>query len=403
MRRVFLLIITFISTFAFFYPPQANASTVNPSTVLRVDGERSRTIKVPDKIRVVIADNVGLLNLSIRGRYKVTTVETAELLKEGRTFFNIKIKPAKYGIDFGRDYFKIYAIQITPVRETAIYLGKRLYRGCLQILRTKEGYLRAINVVDLEDYLKGVLYHEISHRWPMEAIKAQAVVSRTFALYQAQEYKDSHYYLKADVSSQVYGGRYAERYRTNKAVEETKGKVLVYRGKLLPAFFHATCGGRTEDASRLWKVDLPPLKGIACPFCKNSPHFFWRCDVRLSDIERKLRTAGYKVSYISSIEIKKRDRSGRALELVLRGKTDTAKISVKEFRRLLGPALIKSTDFTVGIKGEIAHFEGRGWGHGVGMCQWGAFAMAKKGKTAEEILRYYYPGARVVTLEAKNH
>lgn len=383
MSRVFLLII--ILSLAFPYLPPAQADI----------------IRIPDKIRVIVAEQEPFFNLSIRGRYRVTTIETQQLLKEGKTFFNIKVQPLKHGIAFGKDYFKIYAIELIPEREGTIYLGKRLYRGRLQILRTKEGNLLAINVIDLEDYLKGVLYHEISHRWPIEVIKAQAIASRTFALYQAQQSKDRYYYLKADISSQVYGGVYAERYRANQAIEKTEGQVLLYKNELLPAFFHAACGGRTEDASRLWKVDLPPLKGVTCPFCKDSPHFHWRCELPISDIEKSLRAAGHKISNISSIEIEKRDESGRIIYLLIRKEGPPLKIAAKEFRHLLGSALIRSTDFTVNIKEETAHFEGRGWGHGVGMCQWGALAMAQEGRTAEEILRYYYPGARVVTLEAK--
>jgi len=356
------------------------------------------TIQVPDKIRVIVADDARELNLSLRGKYTINTIETGEKLKEGQTFFNIKIAPAKYGIAFGRDYFKIHGIEIKPKREPSIYLGKRLYRGSLQIIRTKEGLLRAINIVDLEDYLKGVLYHEVSHRWPINAIKAQAIVSRTFALYQAQQNKDNYYYLKDDVSSQVYGGVYAEKYRTNKAVEATKNMVLMYRGNMLPCFFHATCGGRTEDAGMLWKVKLKPLKGVACRYCKNSPHFTWNRDIELIDIENKLNDAGYNIKDLRSIEIRGRDRSSRVMNLKFRGRSIATTISAKKFREILGSRLIRSTNFKITIKGKKAHFKGRGWGHGVGMCQWGAFAMSKRQRSTKSILNLYYPGARIVRL-----
>jgi len=356
------------------------------------------TIDIPEKIRVAIADNADELNLSIKGPYEIRTLETEELLEEGRTFLNIKVSPFSHGIDFGKKKFKIYAIHIVPQRQPAIYLGKRLYRGSLQIIKTEEGLLRAINIIDLEDYLKGVLFHEVSHRWPMEAIKAQAIASRTFALYQAQQNNHQYYYLKADVSSQVYGGVYAERYRTNKAVSETRGDVLVWKGGLLPAFFHATCGGHTEYAGRLWKVNAKPLKGIRCVYCKNSPHFFWERDVALTTIEKRLNEAGYDISGIISIKIKGRNPSGRATQLVLKGKGERIRISAKDFRHILGSRITRSTNFTVTIIGKNAHFQGKGWGHGVGLCQWGAFSMAKKGMTADEILEYYYPGAKVVSI-----
>ncbi len=356
------------------------------------------TINIPEKIRVAVADNAVELNLSIKGPYEIRTLETEELLEKGRTFFNIKIRPFSYGIDFGKKKFKIYAIHIIPQRQPAIYLGKRLYRGSLQIIKTEEGLLRAINIINLEDYLKGVLFHEVSHRWPMDAVKAQAIASRTFALYQAQQNNQQYYYLKADVSSQVYGGVYAERYRTNKAVEETKGEVLVWNGKLLPAFFHATCGGHTEYVNRLWKVNAKPLKGVGCVYCKNSPHFSWEREVALTTIEKRLNEAGYNISGISSIKIKGRDPSGRVIQLIIKGKGERVRISAKDFRHILGSRITRSTNFIVTIIGDSAHFEGKGWGHGVGLCQWGAFSMAKKGKDAQQILNFYYPGAEIVSI-----
>lgn len=356
------------------------------------------TIDIPENIRVMVTDNANELNLSIKGPYEIRTLETEELLEVGKTFFNIRVRPFSYGIDFGKKKFKIYAIHIIPQRQPAIYLGKRLYKGSLQIIKTEEGLLRAINIINLEDYLKGVLFHEVSHRWPMAAIKAQAIASRTFALYQAQQNRRQYYHLRADVSSQVYGGVYAERYRTNRAVGATKAEVLVWKGRLLPAFFHATCGGHTEYASRLWKVNAKPLKEVRCAYCKNSPYFFWKHDIALTVIEKRLNEAGYHISGISLIKIKGRDSSGRVTQLILKGKGEKIRISAKDFRHILGSRIIKSTNFTIAIIGKNAYFEGKGWGHGVGLCQWGAFSMAKKGKDAQQILNFYYPGSRIVTI-----
>jgi len=359
----------------------------------------AEVVQIPDKIRVVIAEDLTEAIISIRGTYRITTLETQQHLKDGKTIFNIKITCDEYGIRFGKDYFKIYAIEIRPDKEPAVYFGKRLYKGTLQIIRTKEGSLRLINLVTLDDYLKGVLYHEVSHRWPLETIKAQAIVSRTFALYQAQQNKDKYHHLRADVSSQVYGGVYAYRYKTNKAVEQTNGQVLYYNGELLPAFFHATCGGRTEDVSQLWKLKMKPLKGVLCPFCRNSPHFSWSRNIPLKEIEAALKDAGYQISRLNSMRVKGRDTSRRVKDIVLKTADEDLIISAKDFRQTLGPSLIKSTNFSIEIKDGAARFTGRGWGHGVGMCQWGAFAMAKKRKNAYQILRHYYPGASLVRLD----
>jgi stage II sporulation protein D len=149
----------------------------------------------------------------------------------------------------------------------------------------------------------------------------------------------------------------------------------------------------------LWKVKTPPLKGIRCNFCKNSPHFQWESVTGLDDIEERLKESKYKISGIKSIEITERDRSGRVSWLIIKSKAGRMKITGKDFRHIIGPRLIKSTNFNINIKNSTVYFKGKGWGHGVGMCQWGAFSMAKKRKTIEEILEFYYPGSQIMQLK----
>lgn len=358
------------------------------------------SVAAPDKIKVAIAEDVKAIELAIKGPYKITTIETGEVLKQGDVLWQAKVQPGRYGIHFKTfkdDYFKIYGINIVPAKSPSIYVGKCLYRGTLQIIKTEEGLLTVINVLALEDYVKGVLYHEISHRWPPEAIKAQAVASRTFAIYQAQQMFDKNYYLRADTSSQVYRGVFAEKFRTNKAVEETVGQILMYRGKVLPAFFHADCGGKTEKSSNLWKVSLKPLNGIKCTFCKNSPYFKWKRSIPLGKIKNKIKKIKGR---IKSINILSRNSSGRVKKVEIAA-GEKIIISAKEFRHALGSKILPSTNFNVSVENDRAYFQGYGWGHGVGMCQWGAFAMAKKKYTYKQILEYYYPGAEVVTLKKK--
>jgi stage II sporulation protein D len=243
------------------------------------------------------------------------------------------------------------------------------------------------------------LYHEASHYWPDEVLKAQAIICRTYALYQTQENKSKDYDVTSDIYSQVYGGRTSERYRLNRAVQQTTGLVLTYKGNLFPAFYHACCGGHTEDATVVWNLDLPPLKGLVCPFCKDSPHFNWHNILALDEISAKLRKAllgsGAK---IKDIQIVGRNNSGRVAAIKLIYAANSAEILAKDFRNIIGPNLIKSTNFSVSVEDGQAIFEGLGWGHGVGFCQWGGYFMAKNGSSYEQILKYYYPGVDVSTL-----
>lgn len=358
-------------------------------------------MEITDNIRVSVLNNVNEIELSIRGAYTIQRVDTGAVIDQGNTFFNRKIKPFSKGISFGSRNFNVSAIHIIPKKQPAVYLNNRLYRGSLQIINTKTGKLAAINIVNIEEYLKGVLYHEVSHRWPIEAIKAQAIASRTYALYQIQESRHKHYDLYSDISSQVYNGVYAERYRTNNAVDQTMRRVLAWKGRPVPAFFHSTCAGHTEKAGNLWKIDIAPLTGVECAYCKNSPHFTWSCELQVILLEKSLKQAGYIIDTIDSIKPSRKNPSGRRENITFKGFNLSEILKAKDFRQLIGPSFIKSTNFDVSIKDKKAYFRGKGWGHGAGMCQWGAFAMAKQKKTAKEILLYYYPGAKIIKVKSK--
>ncbi|MFA5369655.1 MAG: SpoIID/LytB domain-containing protein [Candidatus Omnitrophota bacterium] len=355
---------------------------------------------MPDKISVCVLKDVDRIELSVRGNYTVKADVSNKTIDRGNTFFNRVITPIPGGIRFGGKTCNVRSIRLMPEKQPSIYLNKRLYKGCLKIIMTDNNRLMAVNEVDLEDYIKGVLYHEVSHRWPMEAIKAQAIVSRTYALYQIQENRCRHYHLYSDISSQVYNGVYAQRYRTNKAVDETKGMVLIWRQRPLAAFFHAACGGHTEMASKLWKLDEAPLAGVECGYCKNSPYYSWSYEMDILSFVEVLRSAGHKkADDIRGVSVSGRDSCGRVEVVVVEMDGVTEKIKAKDLRRLIGPALIKSTNFNIRFDGNKICFKGKGWGHGVGMCQWGAFAMAKKKKSCRDILSYYYPGAKIEVLE----
>ena len=267
-------------------------------------------------------------------------------------------------------------IIIQPMKDSSVTINNHRFRGDLVIIRTPTNRLTVVNSVNIEDYIKGVLYHEVSHHWPMEVLKAQAVATRTYALYSINSLAKD-YDVTNDIYSQVYGGRNSERYRTGLAVERTTGEILTYKGNILPAYFHATCGGMTEDAGRLWNIDLPPLKGVPCQFCKDSPHMRWVKNYRLKDIQDALNNHGHVIGLIKSIDVAERDRSSRISQLKITGrKGEQLLLKGKDFREVIGPNDLKSDNYEIEMKGYFVDIIGRGWGHGVGMCQWGAYGMA---------------------------
>jgi stage II sporulation protein D len=217
-------------------------------------------------------------------------------------------------------------------------------------------------------------------------------------MHQREVMKNKDYDLMADTSSQVYGGFASEKLKTNRAVNFTKDEVLNFNGKLFPAYFHATCGGITEDAGELWRIDLVPLKGgRVCSYCQESPHYYWNASMDLKTIQKKLGISYKLKGILKNIVITERNVTGRVRTLELRDdKNGYLVLSAKDFRALLGPDVIRSTNFTIIMEQDKAIFNGKGWGHGAGLCQWGALGMSKKGYDYKEILAFYYPGSELV-------
>jgi len=346
---------------------------------------------------VAIIPGAESVNLKAYGNYEITDGKTGKPLSGGRNLKSV-VTTYKGQILIGGKLFNTYKVSLASGDGGLILIDGRRFRGEIQFIINSDAKLLVVNNIDLEDYVKGILYHEASHYWPMEALKAQAIVSRTYAVFQRQENKGRNFDVTSDIYSQVYGGRASERYRTNKAVEETKGIVLTFQGKVFPTYFHATCGGHTEDASVLWNTDLPPLKGVVCNFCRQSEHFKWHYVLSLEEIKKELNQAGFKIGNIFDLVVLNRDNSGRVTDLSIVSSSGIVKIPAKDFRGALGPNIIRSTNFHVSIVDKDAVFEGLGWGHGVGLCQWGAYFMSKQGYSAEQILKYYYPGTDVKTL-----
>jgi len=348
-------------------------------------------------VRVAIIKDKPSLRLLIKGPFSIYSLNTNELLAEYKSLRTSIVTPTNYGIKVGHySYFKIFGIKIIPKKDATIFVNKRRFRGQVDIVRQQDMSLLVVNHIDVESYIRGVLYHEVSHKWPLEAIKAQAVVARTYALYQAKVNDTKDYDLTSDIYSQVYGGRTSEKYRTNKSVNRTLGEYLTFEGEMFPTYYHATCAGHTEDASRLWNIDLPPLKGVECDFDSKSPHIRWKKNLRLKDIQIRLIKAGKKIGLIKQINVMERNNTGRIDKLEIIDRRDSKiYISGKEFRMIVGPNIIRSTNFTVKMRGYYADFVGKGWGHGVGLCQWGAKAMADCGFKYDEIIKYYYPGSEI--------
>jgi stage II sporulation protein D len=279
----------------------------------------------------------------------------------------------------------------------AIMINNKPYRGTIELI-TLNGNLVVINELPLEQYLVGVINSEISSTWPMESIKVQAVIARTYAVFKRNERSRAPYHLEATVMDQVYNGSELEDSRAARGVYETAGQVLTYNGAVIQAFYHANCGGHTEDVENVWGFSLPYLKGVDCQYCAANGQVGWEQAIPLSKIESLLRGAGHKVYGLVDIKPGSRNSRGRLKTVLLITERGTMSIPATKFRMAVGSTTVKSTDLTVRVDGGMAYFRGTGYGHGVGLCQWGAKQRALDGFSYAEILLYYYPGTELVSL-----
>jgi len=308
--------------------------------------------------------------------------------------------------------------------EGSVWLQKRRYRGSLWI-RPQGEALQAVNLVGLETYLASVVGSEMPASWPLEALRAQAVAARTYALRALRPSRGRAYDLKATVASQVYLGVEAETASTLAAVAGTRGLVLTYGDGLIEAVFHSSAGGSTENSGELWAQQLPYLVSVA-DFDQESPVRDWRLPLS-DDLARK---AFPEIGSLERIEVLATSSSGRVRQARVVGSAGVVVVTGAELRSRLGlkstlvqfsrepinaplftdQAGTASDQLTApllvppplpALNALAAPYPlqwvaiGRGFGHGIGMSQWGALAMARRGDGFEQILQHYYRGTQL--------
>jgi stage II sporulation protein D len=310
-------------------------------------------------------------------------------------------------------------VRIVPATDGDLEIGGIRYRGELHVFRDDEKAgggprITVANQVDLESYLKGVVGSEMSLSQHVEALKAQAIAARTYAMYEVKArtlrtVKNEKFDVYDDDRSQVYLGLKNEAAKAVAVVDATRGMFMTYQGRIFKTFFSSTCGGSTEPAHIVLgreAEDIPPLNGALCgdavhPYCEGSKHFHWKAELLKADLVKKLFPDKPQI-VIEQIEITRTLPGGHAWEvaLTLAGTSRKVVMGANDgFRRRVDPRLIRSTLWEK-IEQDAEKFviTGRGWGHGCGLCQYGAYRMAETGKSAVEICEMYYPQAKVQKL-----
>jgi stage II sporulation protein D len=356
--------------------------------------------------------------------YKITTLSVMNATPEGMQVGSLNIP--------------LPECRIVPREGAAITVyeveqNKKFYGNLFLYRNERDGTIDVVNEVGLEDYLAGVLGREVSSAWPVEALKAQAVASRTRVLHQRQEARANkqRFDVQSDTRDQVYGGvpEGKDAERLFQAVRSTAGQVLTYNGKIFNIYFASTCGGMTENAARVFKDNDHPPGGVECPYCgpsaANSPVFEWTHRVPKAEVEQRIQAhTTDTIGDIVSITGLNCDKAGHAeaVEVTYKNADGTNSVTIfpdaNKFRttvlergviQFLGKdeqwhpstedpkqgEFIMSASFTAEIQGNDIIFRGHGWGHAVGMCQFGALGMAQQGTGYGKILSFYYPGSQI--------
>jgi len=348
-------------------------------------GGRSNASSPRESIRIAIIKNG--TGVTIGGDGLLATRENGGAVE----FVNpVTIKLGKDGVVANGVTYR----QLVFSAPAALYVNGKPYRGVAEITIADKGLL-VVNELALEDYLVGLINCEISSAWPMDAIKAQAVIARTYALNRKENRKNAFYHLESTVIDQVYDGCLIEDSRARRGVSETAGEVLTYNGSIIQAFYHSACGGKTEASENVWGADLPYLKGVDCQYCLTSTSSAWVQKLALRDIEEKLRVAGYNAVGVTDVKAGSRNSRGRLKNVRIVSSRGELSVTGEQFRKAVGYGIIKSTNFSVSVSRGEASFSGFGNGHGVGLCQWGSKQRAQDGFNYKEILSYYYPGTAI--------
>jgi len=335
---------------------------------------------------------------------------------------------------------------ISTSSDGLIAVEGRRYRGMLKLTPAGGRNIQVVNELGLQEYLYGVVPLEISPSWHEEVLKAQAVAARTYAIANMSKWGKYGFDVCANSGDQLYGGYDVENVRTNKAIDETEGQIIIYNDKPIMAFYHADSGGRTEACKDVFSIDLPYLQSVDEIFYENSPHSEWKEILSLKDISNCVNSAIQNIGEIRQISVLERSQTGRVTKLLLKGSISEVVLEKGQIRSVLGlksnlfDILEEETFSLVAVSGEnvkksiqlndkniitsqgqspfsgreafllaaetsksikydgpdgIYTFQGRGYGHGVGMSQWGAKTMAEKGYNYVDILLHYYKNTQI--------
>ncbi|WP_157606177.1 SpoIID/LytB domain-containing protein [Schlesneria paludicola] len=384
---------------------------------------KESTAKVPLASRRVVVNEPAIrvnvtpggadsFQLEVRGHYRMVSLSDDEKPQANFDSGSVKVTPTKHGLKCGTHEYACRQLEIIPSQSPAIRVNGHLYRGVVRLYRRTDGKVSAVNVLPVEEYLASVVDSEMPAKFPGEARKAQAVVARTYALYQAQQADSLAVYdLLSSQRSQKYlgveyrdatGRRLAgESESSRRAVASTRGVVCQSGGKLFCTYYSAVCGGRTVEGKLVFKDAIDCLAPVDCEWCRESPHFRWTAEIDRTAFQKRALEPVSRgaLSDIRSIHQPVEVGRGSIPRFEIHHGTRVATVTGIDLRERMPTGLLASPHFRIDLEPSRVTFTGRGHGHGVGFCQWGAKGQADSGRPYDQIVLHYYPGAELVTLD----
>ncbi len=372
-------------------------------------------------VRVLLVDDVGSCTVKFSSSFEVIG-ESSDLQSEpGRRLFEEPGASTEIALSGGKITvagrpFEGGHVSIRPEEPHVFKVNGSEYRGTLKVvIDSGAESFDVINYIPLEAYLAGVVGAEMPNYWEPEALKAQTIAARTYCLYIKKRFGGGRAWdLTRTQAHQVYGGVGAESAQIWQAVNQTQGRVLVCKQPdgtegIFPTYYSSTCGGHTENSKNVFGDSFEPLAGVRCSYCKEvaKPRFyFWPlAQFEAAEVTEKLRQRYpnlKELGQITDITVAEHSDYGgfrRLTKVKLSGSTGRSDfLRAEDLRLTVDPTgrRLRSTMCEITKSGDKWLFSlGRGYGHGVGMCQCGAQAMAREGKKAEEILLHYYPNSRI--------
>lgn len=346
------------------------------------------------EVQVLLDRDLATVELACDGSYQVTD-GNGDPVAQGRRLASGRVRPSGDGLDLNGVALATPEMRLEPTDGDLFRYKGKSFAGDVRVRRDGRGRLEVSNVLDIEEYVAGVLFSEMPSNFPDDALKAQAVAARTYARWRLDH---GETLLRSTDADQVYGGAGPKHARARALVAATRGQVLEADGRPLCSFFMSTCGGATVDGPEVFK-DAPRagLIGVECEWCKASPKYRWKRTLSLAELERRLKVTG-----LAAIDVE-RDRFGHALRFTVRSSAGKNRLESQEFRRQWnagakddGDKLPSAWALRLDVGRAGVTFEGAGFGHGVGLCQFGAAGLGATGKSWREIVTYYYRGAQLV-------